>query len=68
VLSAILAHAADRGEISAGRDWSLVADVLTAMDLLRVISGQSVDADFVRQVIDTLILPAVRGGSAPTGT
>lgn len=60
VLSAVLARAAQRGEISATRDWSLVADVLTAMGLLRVISGQSVDARFVRQVIDTLILPAVR--------
>lgn len=59
VLSAVLARAADRGEISATRDWSLVADVLTAMGLLRVISGQSVDAKFIRQVIDTLILPAV---------
>lgn len=60
VLSAVLARAADRGEISATRDWSLVADVLTAMGLLRVISGQSVDAKFIRQVIDTLILPAVQ--------
>ncbi|GAB1813133.1 TetR/AcrR family transcriptional regulator [Mycobacterium sp. MUNTM1] len=60
VLSAVLARAAERGEISATRDWSLVADVLTAMGLLRVISGQSVDAKFIRQVIDTLILPAVQ--------
>jgi hypothetical protein len=27
---------------------------------MRVISGQTVDAKFVRQVIDTLVLPAVR--------
>lgn len=60
VLSVVLARAAERGEIAATRDWSLVADVLTAMGLLRVISGQSVDAKFVRQVIDTLILPAVQ--------
>ncbi|MCV7101325.1 TetR/AcrR family transcriptional regulator [Mycobacterium palustre] len=60
VLSAVLAQAADRGEIGAGRDLSLVADVLTAMGLLRVISGETVDADFVRRVIDTLILPAVQ--------
>ncbi|OBB98646.1 TetR/AcrR family transcriptional regulator [Mycobacterium sp. 852002-40037_SCH5390672] len=60
VLSAVLSRAADRGEISATRDWSLIADVLTAMGLLRVISGQSVDAKFIRQVIDTLILPAVQ--------
>jgi AcrR family transcriptional regulator len=60
VLSTILAQAADRGEIAATRDWSLVAEVLTAMGLLRVVGGQTVDADFIRQVIETLILPAVR--------
>jgi AcrR family transcriptional regulator len=56
---AILDHAAARGELSADRDWSLVADVLTAMGLMRVISGHTVDATFVRHVIDTLVLPAV---------
>jgi AcrR family transcriptional regulator len=62
MMSAILARAADRGEISATRDWSLVADVLSAMGLLRVIGGQSVDAEFCREVIDTLILPALGRG------
>lgn len=60
VLSAVLARAADRGEISSTRDWSVVADVLTALGLLRAISGQSVDSEFVREVIDTLIIPAVQ--------
>ena len=59
IVSAILARAAARGEIAADRDWSLVADVLTAMSLLRVLNGQSADADFLRQVIDTLVLPAL---------
>jgi AcrR family transcriptional regulator len=59
VVSAILKQAAARGEVSRDRDWSLVADALTAMALLRVIGGQSVDSKFVRQVIDTLVLPAV---------
>ena len=49
-----------RGEVAPDRDWSLIADVLTGMGLMRVIGGQSVDATFVRDVIDTLILPAVR--------
>jgi AcrR family transcriptional regulator len=49
-LSTVLAQAAARGEISATRDWSLVADVILAMSLLRVIGGQTVDAIFVRQV------------------
>ncbi|OIN82662.1 TetR/AcrR family transcriptional regulator [Mycobacterium malmoense] len=64
LLATILARAADRGEISATRDWSLVSDVILAMSLLRVVGGQTVDADFVRQVIDTLILPAVRTPTA----
>jgi AcrR family transcriptional regulator len=59
-LSDILAQAADRGEIAATRDWSLVADVILVLSLLRVIRGQTVDATFVRQVIEILILPAVR--------
>jgi AcrR family transcriptional regulator len=59
-VTTILAQAAQRGEIPANRDWSLAADVILALGLLRVIRGQTVDADFVRQVIETLILPAVR--------
>lgn len=59
IISTILARAAARGEIAADRDLSLVADVLTAMSLLRVLNGQTVDADFMRQVIDTVVLPAL---------
>jgi AcrR family transcriptional regulator len=63
VLSTILAQAAARGEISADRDWSLVADVALTMGLLQVVRGQTVDAKFVREVIDNIVLPAVH---APT--
>jgi AcrR family transcriptional regulator len=63
VTSTILAQAAARGELSADRDWSLVADVALAMALLQVVRGQTVDTKFLRQVIDTLVLPAVH---APT--
>jgi AcrR family transcriptional regulator len=58
-ISTILARAAARGEIAANRDWSLVADVLTAMSLLRVLNGRTVDANFLRQVTETLVLPAL---------
>lgn len=61
VMTAILEQAAARGEVAADRDWSLVADVMTGMGLMRVIGGQSVNAKFIRDIIDTLILPAVRG-------
>ena len=62
VMSAILDRAAERGEISADRDWSMVADVAPAMGLLRVVRGQRVDAAFFREVFDTLVLPAVTAG------
>jgi AcrR family transcriptional regulator len=58
-ISTILARAAARGEIAANRDWSLVADVLTAMSLLRVLNGRTVDANFLRQVTDAIVLPAL---------
>jgi hypothetical protein len=50
--------------LSTGDDWSLVADVVLAMGLLQVVRVQSVDSKFVRQVIDTLVLPAVQ--TSPT--
>jgi AcrR family transcriptional regulator len=59
IMSTILARAVARGEIAADRDWSLLANVLNAMCMLRVLNGQSVDADFIRQVIDTVVLPAL---------
>jgi AcrR family transcriptional regulator len=65
VVTGILRQAAARGEVSADRDWSLVADVLTAMGLMRVVGGQTVDSGFVRQVIDTLIMPALHGRWPP---
>jgi AcrR family transcriptional regulator len=67
VVTAILTRAAARGEVSADRDWSLIVDVLTAMALMRVIGGQSVDSKFVRQVIDTLLLPAVYAPVSTSG-
>ncbi len=60
LVAKILARAALRGEIDPDRDWSMVADVVLAMGLLQVIRGQTADAGFVRQVIDTLVLPALR--------
>lgn len=60
MITTILNRAAARGEVAADGDWSLVADVLTAMGLMRVIRGQRVDAAYVREVIDRIVLPAVR--------
>jgi AcrR family transcriptional regulator len=66
VMTAVLDQALRRGDV-ASRDWSLVADTLTALGLMRIVSGQTVDAAYIRDVIDTLILPAVReSGEAVT--
>jgi AcrR family transcriptional regulator len=58
-VNAILRQAVARGELAGNWDWSLIAEVGTAMGLLRIIGGRRVDADYVRAVIDTLVLPAV---------
>lgn len=63
LVAKIVAQAAVRGEIDPDRDWSMVADAVLAMGLLQVIRGQTADAHFVRQVIDTLVLPALRASS-----
>lgn len=64
LLAKIIAQAAARGEIDPQRDWSLVADALLAMGLLQVVRGQRIDASFVRQVIDMLVLPALHTPAA----
>ncbi|KBZ61047.1 hypothetical protein K875_03998 [Mycobacterium [tuberculosis] TKK-01-0051] len=67
VVTAILRQAAARGEVAPDRDWTLIADTLTGMGLMRVISGQTVDAKFIRKVIDTLILPAICAANTKDG-
>jgi hypothetical protein len=67
MVTAILQQAVARGELAHDRDWSLIADALTGMGLMRAINGQSVDAKFIRSVIDTLILPAVCAANTRPG-
>lgn len=67
MVTAILQQAVARGELAHDRDWSLIADALTGMGLMRAIDGRSVDAKFIRSVIDTLILPAVCAANTPHG-
>lgn len=66
VVTSILQRAAQRGEVAPGRDWSLIADALSGVGLIRVMNGQSFDAKFARQVIDTLVLPAVLAANQQT--
>jgi AcrR family transcriptional regulator len=54
VVMVILQQAVARGELAGERDWSLVAEAIAATVLLRVVSGQTVDASFAQQIIDTL--------------
>jgi AcrR family transcriptional regulator len=69
-LAAILARAADRGEIPPGRDLTLVPDVLLGLNLLRLVTGRPIDRAFVRHVVEDVILPLVTAplpGPSPTG-
>ena len=60
LMTGIIRQAVERGEI-AERDWSMVADVVMAMSLMRVVSGQRMEAQYLRDVIETLVLPALTG-------
>ena len=60
LMTGIIRQAVERGEI-AERDWSMVADVVMAMSLMRVVSGQRMEAQYLRDVIETLVLPALSG-------
>lgn len=65
LVTVIIQQAVRRGELPE-RDWSVIADALIAMGLMRVINGLTVDASFLRELIDTLILPAIyAAGDAP---
>ncbi|WP_448500082.1 TetR/AcrR family transcriptional regulator [Mycobacterium syngnathidarum] len=63
LVTTILQQAAARGEVAPDRDWSLIADAMTGISLMRVISGQSIDAKFTQDVIAALILPAVHAAN-----
>ena len=59
VLAAVLDRAVARGEIPAGRDLTLVPDILLGMNALRLVTGQAIDRAFVRRVFDDVLLPLV---------
>jgi hypothetical protein len=53
-----------RGEITAGRDLSLIPDVALGLNVLRVMTGRPIDRVYVRRVLEDVILP-LAGASAP---
>jgi AcrR family transcriptional regulator len=57
LLRLILDRAVTRGEISAGRDLSLLPDVVLGLNMVRMVSGRPVDRVFVRRVLDDVIIP-----------
>jgi hypothetical protein len=64
VVRAVLDHAVARGEITAGRDLSLIPDVALGLNVLRVMTGRPIDRVYVRRVLEDVILP-LAGASAP---
>jgi len=55
----MLERAAARGEVSDGRDLSLVPDLVIAMSSMRFLLGETPDRDFVRRVFQELVYPLV---------
>ncbi len=55
----VLDRAAARGEIPAGRDLSLVPDVVIALNVMRFLTGEPPDREFARRVFEDILLPLV---------
>jgi AcrR family transcriptional regulator len=64
VVRVLLDQAVARGEISAGRDLSLIPDVVLGLNVLRVLTGRPIDRVYVRRVLEDVILP-LAGAPAP---
>lgn len=58
-LREVLDRAAARGEIPAGRDLSLVPDVVIALNILRFLAGEPPDREFARRVFEDILFPLV---------
>ena len=63
IVRTVLQRAIARGEVSSGRDLSLVPDVALGLNVVRMISGRPLDRVFVRRVLEDVILPLA---TAPT--
>lgn len=57
VIRAVLDQAVARKEIPAGRDLSLIPDVVLGLNVLRVITGRPIDRVYVRRVLEDVIMP-----------
>jgi AcrR family transcriptional regulator len=57
ILRVVLDHAVARGEVTAGRDLTLMPDVAMGLNVLRVMTGRPIDRVFLRRVLEDVILP-----------
>lgn len=58
--AAIVARAADRGEIATGHDLGLIGSLFPALTFHRItVQAEPVDSAFIERVIDGLVLPAL---------
>lgn len=68
VLVTVLDRAVARGEIAADRNLDLVPDLLSGLNLVRVLRGAPLDRAFVRRVLLDVIHPMVTARSRPSTT
>jgi len=57
IVKAVLDRAVARGEISAGRDLTLIPDALLGLNVLRLMTGRPIDRVYVRRALEGLLLP-----------
>ncbi|NGX09823.1 TetR/AcrR family transcriptional regulator C-terminal ligand-binding domain-containing protein [Mycobacteroides franklinii] len=57
MLQVVLDQAVARGEISGGRDLSLLPDAVLGLNIIRVMAGRPVDRVYVRRVLEDVVLP-----------
>lgn len=57
LISAVLEHAAKRGEIPADRDLTLIPDAILGLNMLQVVTRRPINHAFVRRILEGLILP-----------
>jgi AcrR family transcriptional regulator len=61
VFGAAVARAVARGELPAGADHTLLAEISSAMLLSRLlVTGEPLDAAFAQQLVDDVLLPLLR--------
>jgi AcrR family transcriptional regulator len=61
VFGAAVARAVARGELPAGADHTLLAEISSAMLLSRqLVTGQPLDAAFAQELVDDVLLPLLR--------